>query len=120
MAHTLLLAAHPGYLTWEQYQDKLRENTQAYSSERRKSPPREGPAPRQGLLSCGRYSGSNRYRLNQLVLQLTLFMTQIYNRVFSRGLAELHPGFPDTKLNRAWNKFDAQLQTLLEDARLVA
>ncbi len=55
--HTLLLDAHPGYLTWEQYQDnlrRLRENTQAYSSERRKNPPREGPALLQGLLVCGR------------------------------------------------------------------
>jgi hypothetical protein len=70
--------------------------------------------------SLERLPGSNRYRLTQLGLQLTLFVTQIYNRVLGRGLAELHPGFPDTKLNAAWNKFDAQLQTLLQESRLVA
>jgi len=54
--HTLIPAAHPGYLTWEQYQDnqrRLRECAQALGLDRRKSPPGEGPALLQGLVVCG-------------------------------------------------------------------
>ncbi|MCP5044012.1 MAG: recombinase family protein [bacterium] len=48
--------AHPGYITWEQFEAnlaRLRDNAQAHGSERRKSPPREGPALLQGLAICG-------------------------------------------------------------------
>lgn len=54
--HTLLLSAHPGYITWEQYQDNqrcLREAAQAHGLERKKSPPGHGPALLQGLVVCG-------------------------------------------------------------------
>jgi hypothetical protein len=47
---------HVGYITWEEYQDnqgRLREAAQAHGAERRKSPPREGPALLQGLVICG-------------------------------------------------------------------
>ena len=52
----LLLDAHPGYISWEQFEAnlrRLRDNAQAHGSERRKSPPREGPALIQGLVVCG-------------------------------------------------------------------
>ena len=52
----LLLDAHPGYIAWEQFEAnlrRLRDNAQAHGSERRKSPPREGPALIQGLVVCG-------------------------------------------------------------------
>ena len=55
--HTLLPDTHPGYISWTEYEanmDRLRENAQAYGAERRKSPPREGPALLQGLAVCGR------------------------------------------------------------------
>jgi len=55
--HTLILDAHPGYVSWAEYEDnlwRLRENAQAHGKERRKSPPREGPALLQGLVVCGR------------------------------------------------------------------
>jgi len=55
--HTLILGAHPGYIDWEQHEAnlrRLRENAQANGGERRKSPPREGPALLQGLVVCGR------------------------------------------------------------------
>jgi DNA invertase Pin-like site-specific DNA recombinase len=55
--HTLLLGAHAGYIGWEEYEANLRrlaENAQAHGTERRKSPPREGPALLQGLVICGR------------------------------------------------------------------
>jgi DNA invertase Pin-like site-specific DNA recombinase len=53
----LIREAHVGYLHWDEYeqnQRRLRDNRQAYGEDRRKSPPREGPALLQGLLVCGR------------------------------------------------------------------
>ena len=55
--HTLILNAHPQYISWDDYEEnlrRLRQNAQAYSCDRRKSPPREGPALLQGLMICGR------------------------------------------------------------------
>jgi hypothetical protein len=54
--HTFLPGSHPGYITWEQHENnlkQLRENRQAQGEDRRKSPPREGPALLQGLIVCG-------------------------------------------------------------------
>jgi DNA invertase Pin-like site-specific DNA recombinase len=53
---TVLPDAHPGYITWEQFQrnqQRLAEAAQAFGADRRKSPPREGPALLQGLVVCG-------------------------------------------------------------------
>ena len=53
----LLPDAHPGYITWEEYQEnqkRLRECSQAYGHDRCKRPPGEGPALLQGLVVCGR------------------------------------------------------------------
>jgi len=52
----LIKNAHPGYLTWDQYEAnlaQLRENTTRPAVECRRSAPREGPALLQGLLLCG-------------------------------------------------------------------
>ncbi len=52
----LLPDIHPGYITWQQYQDNqrlLRTNAQAYGPDRRKSPPQQGPALLQGSVVCG-------------------------------------------------------------------
>lgn len=52
----LLLDAHEGYITWEQFQrnqQRLRENAQSHGAERRKSAPGQGPALLQGLAVCG-------------------------------------------------------------------
>ncbi len=54
--HTLIPDAHPGYITWQQYQDNLqtlRACAHAYGADRRKSPPGQGPALLQGLVICG-------------------------------------------------------------------
>jgi len=54
---TVLPDSHPGYLTWEQFQrnqQQLRACAQAHGCDRRRSPPREGPALLQGLVLCGR------------------------------------------------------------------
>jgi hypothetical protein len=48
--------ARPSYISWEEYEENLqclRENAQAQGTDRRKSPPREGPALLQGLALCG-------------------------------------------------------------------
>ena len=53
---TFLPGAHPGYISWEQFeenQQRLQANTQACGLERKKSPPREGPALLQGIILCG-------------------------------------------------------------------
>jgi DNA invertase Pin-like site-specific DNA recombinase len=55
--HTLLPNAHPGYISWEEYeanQRRLDENTRFRGTERRGIPPREGPALLQGIALCGR------------------------------------------------------------------
>ena len=47
---------HVGYISWEEFQanqERLRNNSQAHGADRRKSPPREGPALLQGLVICG-------------------------------------------------------------------
>jgi len=54
--HTLILNAHPGYITWKEYEENLRrlqENAHSMGVEKR-SPPREGPALLQGLAICGK------------------------------------------------------------------
>ena len=47
---------HPGYITWEQYEQNrkaLARAARAFGSDRRGGPPREGPALLQGLCICG-------------------------------------------------------------------
>jgi DNA invertase Pin-like site-specific DNA recombinase len=54
---TVLVDAHPGYITWQQFQEhqqRLREASQKQGADRRNSPPGEGPALLQGLVMCGR------------------------------------------------------------------
>ena len=55
--HTLIPNAHEGYISWEEFEKnlkQLRENAQAIGGDRRRSPPREGPALLQGLVICGK------------------------------------------------------------------
>jgi len=56
--------AHPGYITWDRYQENLRlleSNGHGYDSARA-SPPREGPALLQGRAVCGRCGQHMRVR----------------------------------------------------------
>jgi len=53
----LIKDAHPGYITWQQYEDnlqRLRQNAVAYNVIDRKTPAREGPCLLQGLAVCGK------------------------------------------------------------------
>ncbi|MFZ3105913.1 MAG: recombinase family protein [Candidatus Hydromicrobium sp.] len=55
--HAYMPDAHPGYITKDQFDEnvkKLKENACAYGEDRKKSPPREGPALLQGIIVCGR------------------------------------------------------------------
>ena len=80
--HTLIKDVHDGYISWEQQQHqqnlrRLWENAQAHGHDRRKSPPREGPALLQGLVICGicglrmtvRYHTRNGRRIPDYVCQ---------------------------------------------------
>jgi DNA invertase Pin-like site-specific DNA recombinase len=54
---TLIHDAHPGYLTWDQYETNQRlllANAAAHGTDRTAGPAREGPALLQGLAICGR------------------------------------------------------------------
>lgn len=47
---------HVSYISWEKYEENqniLKANSQAHGIDRRKSPPREGPALLQGIVICG-------------------------------------------------------------------
>jgi hypothetical protein len=53
----LIPGVHAGYLSWDEYeqnQKRLHESAQAIGADRRRGPPREGPALLQGLVVCGR------------------------------------------------------------------
>lgn len=52
----LIPDAHPGYISWPQYEDidqRLHQNALAYGIDRRHGPVREGPALLQGRVVCG-------------------------------------------------------------------
>jgi len=52
----LIVDAHPGYISWQQYEQidqRLRQNAMAYGIDRRHGPAREGPALLQGRVVCG-------------------------------------------------------------------
>jgi hypothetical protein len=52
----LITHAHPGYITWEQFeanQNRLTELAVAHGPDRRHGPPREDPALLQGIAICG-------------------------------------------------------------------
>jgi DNA invertase Pin-like site-specific DNA recombinase len=54
--HTLLPDSHPGYITWQEYQDNLktlRACAKAHGKDRRDHPPGQGPALLQGRVVCG-------------------------------------------------------------------
>jgi DNA invertase Pin-like site-specific DNA recombinase len=60
--------AHPGYITFEQFeanQDKLTANRAARGKDRLAGPPREGPALLQGLVVCGACGGRMSVRYHQ-------------------------------------------------------
>ena len=75
----LIKDIHPGFITWDQYEENLRrirQNAVAYNVTDRKTPPREGPCLLQGLVICGkcgqrmtiRYKYQNKGRIDPVYL----------------------------------------------------
>jgi excisionase family DNA binding protein len=66
--HTLRRDAHPGYLSWDEFernQQTLRRSALAYGLDHRQSAAREGPALLQGLVLCGVCGGRMTVRYHQ-------------------------------------------------------
>jgi DNA invertase Pin-like site-specific DNA recombinase len=85
----LIPNAHAGYITWEEFEDnqrRLRENAQAIGGERRRSPPREGPALLQGIVVCGRCGDRMTVRYHQR--EGSLWPTYVCQH---RGIAHAEP-----------------------------
>jgi DNA invertase Pin-like site-specific DNA recombinase len=64
----LIHDAHPGYLTWEQFEQNqklLAANAYAHGPDRNAGPAREGPALLQGLAICGRCGARMTIRYHQ-------------------------------------------------------
>jgi DNA invertase Pin-like site-specific DNA recombinase len=64
----LLPGAHEGYVTWDVYestQRQLLDLAQGHGADRRKSPPREGPALLQGMVVCGKCGARMTVRYHQ-------------------------------------------------------
>ncbi len=54
---SLIQNAHAGYISWDEFENNQRcllQNAQVFGEDRRRSPPREGPALLQGVVLCGR------------------------------------------------------------------
>lgn len=52
----LVIDAYPGYISWQEFEDnqgRPLQSAQGHGTDRRASPPREGPALVQGLVVCG-------------------------------------------------------------------
>jgi hypothetical protein len=85
----LIPQAHPGYITWEEFEEnqrRLRENAQTIGGDRRRSPPREGPALLQGLVMCGLCGDRMTVRYHRR--HGTLWPTYVCQR---RGIARAEP-----------------------------
>ena len=69
----LIPDAHEGYITWEQFEEngkRLQENAAALGYDRKRGPPREGPALLQGMILCGKCGRRMSVRYNQQLGQL--------------------------------------------------
>ena len=71
--HAYMTGAHPGYITEDQFEKnvkKLADNAYARGKDRRKSPPREGPALLQGIIVCGKCGKRMTVRYRQNISKL--------------------------------------------------
>jgi DNA invertase Pin-like site-specific DNA recombinase len=85
----LIPQAHAGYISWEEFEEnqrRLQENAHAIGGDRRRSPPREGPALLQGLAVCGRCGDRMTVRYHRR--QGALWPTYVCQR---RGIARAEP-----------------------------
>jgi hypothetical protein len=99
--HTFLPESHPAYISWEEYErnlKRLRENAQAIGSDRRKSPPREGPALLQGLIVCGKCG--RRMTLRYQLLQADLCPEYVCQRKGIENAEPLCQRIPGAEIDR--------------------
>jgi DNA invertase Pin-like site-specific DNA recombinase len=97
--HTFLPESHPAYISWHEYEQNLRllrASAQAIGSDRRKSPPREGPALLQGLILCGKCG--RRMTLRYHVRQTGLCPSTCVNAKGSRTPNRSASAFPAPRL----------------------
>jgi DNA invertase Pin-like site-specific DNA recombinase len=94
--HTLIPDAHPGYITWQQYQDNLRTlraSAWAYGLQRLKGPPGQGPALLQGLAVCGVCGRRMAVRYHQRGENLVVDYVCHHERTqHGQGVCQLIPG----------------------------
>jgi len=95
--HTLIPDAHPGYISWQQYQDNLRTLracAQAQGKDRRHSPPGQGPALLQGLVVCGICGRRMTLRYHQRCGKLVAdYMCQHESHEHGLGVCQQIPGY---------------------------
>lgn len=94
--HAFVPDAHPGYISWEQYQaiqQRLRESALAYGADRRHGPPREGPALLQGRAICGRCGSRMAVRYHRRGDQLRPdYLCQIHTLQSAESPCQVIPG----------------------------
>jgi hypothetical protein len=94
--HTLIPDAHPGYITWQQYQDNLRTlraSAWAYGLQRLRGPPGQGPALLQGLAVCGVCGRRMAVRYHQRGENLVVDYVCHHERTqHGQGVCQLIPG----------------------------
>jgi DNA invertase Pin-like site-specific DNA recombinase len=108
----LIPDAHPGYISWQQYEDidqRLRQNALAYGIDRRHGPVREGPALLQGRVICGicgnRMSVHYHRRLQQLVPEY------LCNRNYMEHAAPVCQIIPGASIDAAVGKLLVEAMT---------
>ncbi len=93
---TLIFGAHPGYVSWQEYEENLRQlhqNAQSIGADRRKSPPREGPALLQGLILCGRCGNRMTVRYQSHYRRLVpIYLCQREGIEYGQPLCQQIPG----------------------------
>ena len=88
--------AHPGYITWEQYQrnrEVLAENSVRFRSKQGPTPPREGPALLQGQALCGKCGRRMTLRYESSVNTTTpTYVCQHLAKEHARKYCQVIPG----------------------------
>lgn len=108
----LIPDAHPGYISWQQYEDidqRLRQNALAYGIDRRHGPVREGPALLQGRVVCG--ICGNRMSVHYHRRGLQLVPDYLCNRNYMEHAAPVCQIIPGPSIDAAVGKLLVEAMT---------
>jgi len=108
----LIPDAHPGYISWQQYEDidqRLRQNAQAYGIDRRHGPVREGPALLQGRVVCGICGNRMSVRYHRRSKQLV--PDYLCNRNYMEHAAPVCQIIPGASIDEAVGKLLVEAMT---------